>query len=242
MVKLRLDLLLVRRGLAETRAKAQAAIAAGGVTVDGAPATRAGELTEESAALSFTAAHPWVSRGGVKLSFALDAFGENPQGRICLDVGVSTGGFTEVLLARGAAHVTAVDVGRGQLHARLRDDPRVTSLEALDARALTAEQIGAAPNLIVADVSFIGLVKAIARPLSLAATQASLVALIKPQFEAGPGARKGGVLDDATASDAARKTAEALDGLEGFAVSGFCESPIRGGDGNREFLLHAIRQ
>ncbi|MBI1187982.1 MAG: TlyA family rRNA (cytidine-2'-O)-methyltransferase [Alphaproteobacteria bacterium] len=241
MATMRLDLLLVQRGLAETRAKAQAAIAAGGVTVNGVVATRASAPVASDAAVTLAAPHPWASRAGVKLAHALDAFSVDPAGRVCLDVGASAGGFTDVLLARGAARVVAVDVGRAQLHPRLRADPRVSALEATDARALTQERLGAAPDVIVADVSFIGLLKAIARPLAPAAEKAALVALIKPQFEAGPNAGKAGVLNDADARAVAHATAEALDGLEGFRVRGFIESPIRGRDGNREFLVHAAR-
>ncbi|NWG52476.1 MAG: TlyA family RNA methyltransferase [Hydrogenophilaceae bacterium] len=241
MAKVRLDILLVQRGLAQTRAKAQAAIQAGGVTVGGAVVDRASALVGEDAALTLEPPHPWVSRGGVKLAHALDAFGEDPRGRACLDVGASTGGFTDVLLARGAARVVAVDVGRGQLHARLRADPRVASLEETDARTLTADLLGAPPSLIVADVSFIGFVKAIARPLSLGAPQARLIALIKPQFEAGPNAGKSGVLDDAQALATAERVAASLDGLEGFNARALIESPLRGREGNREFLLHAVR-
>lgn len=238
MGKIRVDQLLVQRGLAESRAKAQAAIAAGNVTVDGAPAAKPGALVDDGAALTLTPAHPWVSRAGVKLAHALDVFEVDPAGRVCLDIGASTGGFTEVLLARGAAHVFAVDVGRDQLHAKVRGDPRVVSMEGTDSRTLVLD---AAPSLIVADVSFIGLVKAIAHPLSLAAAHADLVALIKPQFEAGPHAGKAGVLSERVARTAAGATIAALDGLAGFAVGAFCDSPIRGSEGNLEILLHAAR-
>lgn len=236
-----MDQLLVRRGLAETRAKAQAAIAAGGVTANGAPVTKPGAIMEEDAALALTPPHPWVSRAGVKLAHALAAFGVNPEGQICLDVGASTGGFTQVLLAKGAAQVFAIDVGSGQLHARLAADPRVTSMEAVDARDLTPEMLGAAPSLIVADVSFIGIAKALPAALALAASNADLIALIKPQFEAGPNAGKAGVLPERIAREAAGAAIAGLDGMSGFAVRAFCDSPIRGGDGNLEILAHARR-
>jgi 23S rRNA (cytidine1920-2'-O)/16S rRNA (cytidine1409-2'-O)-methyltransferase len=239
MVKLRLDLLLTARGLAESRAKAQAAIKAGGVMVDGVRVSAPGAMVEEEARIDFAPAHPWVSRGGVKLAHALDAFGIDPAGRVCLDLGASTGGFTEVLLARGAARVVAVDVGAGQLHPQLASDPRVVSLERTDARALTREMIGEAPSLIVADVSFIGLAKALPAALALAAPKADLIALVKPQFEAGP--HKQAVLAEGEARAIAAGVIASLDGLCGFRVRAFCDSPIRGGDGNLEIFLHARR-
>jgi 23S rRNA (cytidine1920-2'-O)/16S rRNA (cytidine1409-2'-O)-methyltransferase len=240
MARQRADLLIVARGLAESRAKAQAAIAAGGVSADGAPVRKASDLIEQGAVLVVTPPHPWVSRGGVKLAYALDAFGIDPSGRVCLDVGASTGGFTQVLIARGAARVYAVDVGSAQLHASLRNDARIVSLERTDARVLTHAQIPEPPSLIVCDVSFIGAAKALATPLSLAAAHADLVALIKPQFEAGPG--KGGVLKEADARAVAGAALAALDAIEGFRVVATRDSPIRGGDGNLEILIHAQKK
>jgi 23S rRNA (cytidine1920-2'-O)/16S rRNA (cytidine1409-2'-O)-methyltransferase len=239
MARIRADLLLVARGLAESRAKARAAIEAGGVTAAGALVTKPSDLIDEDAALEVTLPHPWVSRGGVKLAHALDAFGVDPAGRICLDVGASTGGFTHVLLTRGAARIYAVDVGHGQLHASLRDNPHVTNLERTDARALTRALIPESPTLIVCDASFIGAAKVLAQPLSLAAEHADLVALIKPQFEAGPG--KGCVLAEADARDIAETAIRALDGEAGFRVVAQTDSPIRGGDGNLELLVHLRR-
>lgn len=241
MARVRADVLLVTRGLVESRAKARAAIEAGGVTADGARVMQASDLVEESAALDVTPAHPWVSRGGVKLAHALDVFGVDPSGRVCLDVGAATGGFTEVLLTRGAARVYAVDVGQGQLHARVRGDARVVALEQTDARVLTREIIPAPPSLIVCDVSFIGAAKALAVPLSLAAEHTDLVALVKPQFEAGPKAGKSGVLSEDVARSAAAAAIAALDGVERFRVVASCDSPIRGGEGNLEMLLHMRR-
>ena len=239
MSRIRADVLLVTRGLAESRAKARAAIEAGGVTAGGVRVEKPSDLIEESAALELTPPHPWVSRGGVKLAHALDVFGIDPAGRLCLDVGASTGGFTQVLLSRGAARVYAVDVGHGQLHASLQQDPRVVGLERTDARTLTRSQIAEPPTLVVCDVSFIGAAKALATPLSLAAERADLVVLIKPQFEAGPG--KGGVLVEVESRTVAKQTIEALDGLEGFRIVAQTDSPIRGSEGNLEFLAHLRR-
>jgi 23S rRNA (cytidine1920-2'-O)/16S rRNA (cytidine1409-2'-O)-methyltransferase len=239
MSRIRADVLLVARGLAESRAKARAAIEAGGVTAGGVRVEKASDLIEENAALEMTPPHPWVSRGGVKLAHALDVFGVDPAGRVCLDVGASTGGFTQVLLSRGARRVYAVDVGHGQLHASLRDDARVVSLERTDARTLTRAQVAEPPTLIVCDVSFIGAAKALATPMALAAEHADVVVLIKPQFEAGPG--KGGVLAEADARGAAAEAIRTLDGEAGFRIAAQTDSPIRGGDGNLELLIHARR-
>lgn len=241
--RLRADLLLVARGLLDTRARAQAAIAAGRVRAAGRVVAKASDLLPEDVALEAEPAFAWVSRAGLKLEAALTAFGVDPAGLVCLDVGASTGGFTDVLLARGAAHVTGVDVGRDQLHPRLRADPRVTSLEELDARDLAPAHLPAPPALVVADVSFIGLLKAMPRPLRLAAAAADLVALVKPQFEAGrERVGRGGLVDPAVAEAVAGEVAARLDGLEDFRLLGLIESPIRGGDGNREFLVHARRR
>lgn len=242
MARIRADLLLVIRGLAETRAKAQAAIAAGGVLADGALVAKPSDRIDEAAALELKPAHPWVSRGGVKLAHALEVFGVDASGRVCLDIGASTGGFTQVLLERGAARVYAVDVGQGQLHVSLRGDRRVVTLERTDARALTRAQIPEPPSLVVCDVSFIGAAKALAVPLSLAAAHADLIVLIKPQFEAGPGAGKAGVLEESAARAAAQSAIAALDGLEGFRIARVTDSPIRGGEGNLELLALATRR
>jgi 23S rRNA (cytidine1920-2'-O)/16S rRNA (cytidine1409-2'-O)-methyltransferase len=239
VARVRADLLLVARGLTESRAKARAAIEAGGVCANGALVTKSSDLIDEDAELEVTPAHPWVSRGGVKLAAALDAFGIDPSGRVCLDVGASTGGFTHVLRARAAARVYAVDVGRDQLHPSLRSDPRVESLDQTDARTLTRVQFPEPPSLIVCDASFIGAAKVLATPLSLAAEPAELVVLIKPQFEAGPG--KGGVLDESVSREAAESAIAQLDGLERFRLVGAIDSPIRGGDGNLERLAHFKR-
>ncbi|MDX2233976.1 MAG: TlyA family RNA methyltransferase [Hyphomonadaceae bacterium] len=238
MTRIRADRLLVARGLAETRALAQAAIVAGGVRADGEVVVRAAQLVAEDAELALDPPHPWVSRGGLKLAHALTAFGVDPAGTICLDVGASTGGFTDVLLARGATHVTAVDVGRAQLHPRLRGDHRVRVLEGRDARTLTAADLPGPPGLVVCDASFIGLAKVLAVPLALAAPDAALIALVKPQYEAGPGVT---VRTPEAARAVAEAAARGLDGLAGFTLRALVDSPVRGGDGQIEFLLLARR-
>lgn len=238
---MRLDLLLVSNGLAPTRARARDLILRGEVMVDDRIATKAGELVGREAKLTVTAA-AGVSRGGVKLAAALDAFGFDAAGRTALDVGASTGGFSEVLLARGAAKVYAVDVGHDQLHASLRADPRVVVLEGCDARSLDRELIPAPPGAIVADLSFISLMKALPAPLALAAPGAWLVALIKPQFEVGPGGvGKGGIVRDESARQKAVDDVAAWIGARsGWRVVGIIASPIAGGSGNRELLLGAV--
>lgn len=240
MAQVRADVLLVRRGLFESRAKAQAAIEAGGVVADGRPVARAAQMLDEAAELAATAAHPWVGRGALKLEHALSLWPVAVEGRVALDVGASTGGFTEVLLARGAARVYAVDVGHGQLHPRLAADPRVADLSGVDARALDAARVPEAPALVVSDVSFISLEKALPAALALAAPGADLVALVKPQFELGPAALgKGGrVREAADRVRAAAGVAAWLEGL-GWAVRASAESPVRGGEGAIEHLVWA---
>lgn len=239
MSRMRADLLIVARGLAESRAKARAAIEAGGVSANGAVVARPSDLIDEDAVLEVAQPHPWVSRGGVKLAAALDAFHIDPANRVCLDVGASTGGFTHVLLSRGAARVYAVDVGRDQLHASVRADPRVVSLEQTDARRLTRTLIPEPPSLIVCDASFIGAAKVLTTPFALAADCADAIVLIKPQFEAGP--HRNAVLDEATARAAGQAAIDRLDGLERFRAIASIDSPIRGGDGNLERLAYLKR-
>lgn len=241
-MRTRADVLLVARGLFESRAKARAAIEAGGVTADGRPVAKASELLGDDAVLEAVAAHPWVGRGALKLVHALDLWPVVVAGRVVLDVGASTGGFTEVCLARGAARVYAVDVGRGQLHTKVAADPRVVSLEATDARDLTTALIPEPPGLIVTDVSFISLAKALPAALALAQPGADLVALVKPQFEVGPErVGKGGlVLDPAARADAVAGVQAFLEAC-GWTVRATADSPIAGGDGNREALLWARR-
>lgn len=241
MAARRADVALVERGFFESRAKAREAIEAGLVAADGRRVTKPSAPLADDAQIVASAPYPWVSRGGVKLAHALDVFGVDPSGLFCLDVGSSTGGFTDVLLARGARHVVAVDVGHDQLHEKLRRDPRVTSLEGQDARTLTRAQLPEAPALIVMDASFISLGALLPNVLSLAAPQATLVALIKPQFEAGRAANKKGVVrDDKVHADVCAKARADIEAL-GWRVADVIASPIEGGDGNREFLICAAR-
>jgi len=240
MGKKRIDVLLVERGLFESRAKAKAAIEAGGVKVNGGAVSKASDLAPEDADIQAEAAHPWVGRGALKLAHALAHWLISPEDKVVLDIGASTGGFTQVCLAGGAELVYAVDVGRGQLHRQVAGDRRVVNLEGLDARKLDAELIPEPPELIVCDASFIGLEKALPAALGLAAPGADLIALVKPQFEVGPErVGKGGVVKDEGARQAA------LDGVRGFLeaagwrVQGAIDSPVEGADGNREYLLHA---
>ncbi len=244
MTSTRLDQLLVARGLAESRAKAKAAIEAGTVTVSGAPAKSASQQVAGDAAITYADAHRWVGRGALKLEHALALWPVKAEARTVLDVGASTGGFTEVCLARGAARVYAVDVGQGQLHARIAADPRVVNMEKTDARHLTPELIRDPPELIVCDASFIGLAKVLPVALSLAAPDADLVTLVKPQFEAerpGGGNRKGVVKDTEARQTAVASVSAWLEGV-GWTVRAVTESPITGGDGNVEFLLWASRR
>ena len=238
----RADLLLVERGFFESRAKAQAAIAAGRVTADGAAVRRASDTLSPDAAIKAEAAHPYVSRGGVKLAFAIDHFSIDVGGAHALDVGASTGGFVDVLLARGASHVTAVDVGRGQLHGKLAADPRVTSLEGTDIRDLAASALLLAPSIVTIDVSFAPLRVVLPAAAALAAPGAIIVALVKPQFEVGKREiGKGGVVKDEAARLRAVEAATALAVETGLAVIGVVPSPIEGGDGNVEYLMAARR-
>lgn len=237
----RLDKILVARGLVETRSRARDLIVRGRVSVDGRAVTKPGAVVAETAALALAEPAGYVSRGALKLEAALEAFGLEPAGCVCLDVGASTGGFTEVLLARGAEKVYAVDVGRDQLHARLKSDQRVVSLEGMDARDLTREQVPDAILAIVADVSFISLEKVLPAALALAAPGAWLTALVKPQFEAGREAiGKGGIVrDQAVRDQQAAKITAWLGARAGWRVIGVIASPIEGGSGNQEFLVGA---
>lgn len=241
LMKSRADQLLVERGFFESRARAQAAIAAGLVTANGIAIRKASEMVARDAALTAQAPHPYVSRGGLKLADALDVFGFDPAGRVCLDVGASTGGFTDVLLKRGAASVVAVDVGRDQLHASLRQHPRVRSLEGQDVRTLSPSDLAQPPSLAAIDVSFISLKLVLPAVAALLAPEARIAALIKPQFEAGRAALKKGVVrDEAIHARVCDEIVAVLQGL-GFTVEGPVPSPIEGGDGNREFLVGAQR-
>jgi 23S rRNA (cytidine1920-2'-O)/16S rRNA (cytidine1409-2'-O)-methyltransferase len=237
--RLRADRLLVERGLFESRAKAQAAIEAGLVSADGVTVRKASDAVRRDAQISASPAFPYVSRGGVKLAAALDRFGFDPKGRVCLDVGASTGGFTQVLIERGASRVFAVDVGRGQLHDSLRARTEIVSMEGTDIRSLTA--LPETPDLIVADASFISLKLVLPPALALARRTAQLVALIKPQFEAGRDAVKRGVVRDAAVQQAVCDDIEAFVASRGWRPLGIMPSPIAGGDGNLEFLIGAER-
>jgi len=235
----RADTLLAERGYFESRAKAREAIEAGLVTANGRKIKKASEKVSPEAAIVAEAPYPWVSRGGVKLAHALDVFGVDPSGRFCLDVGASTGGFTDVLLAKGARHVVAIDVGHGQLHPRIAGDARVTSYEGLDARALGREHSSEPPSLVVCDASFISLSLLLAPVLAQTAEAAEFVGLVKPQFEAGPAAAKKGIVRDAKIHEqVCRKIRAELERL-GWRVAGLAPSPIEGGDGNKEFLVWA---
>jgi 23S rRNA (cytidine1920-2'-O)/16S rRNA (cytidine1409-2'-O)-methyltransferase len=240
---LRLDQALVQRGLVETRSKARDLILRRLVTVAGQVTDKPSQLVSADTVVQVAFDHvAYVSRGAEKLVVALDAFGFDPAGRTCLDVGASTGGFTEVLLVRGAVRVHAVDVGRGQLHAKLQADPRVVAYQATDARTLTRTLIPDPVTAIVTDVSFISLTKALPAALALAAPGCWLAALVKPQFEAGREAvGKGGIVrDEATRKRALDDIRAWLAAQPGWRVIGSCASPILGGDGNQEFLIGAV--
>jgi 23S rRNA (cytidine1920-2'-O)/16S rRNA (cytidine1409-2'-O)-methyltransferase len=237
----RVDVLLVERGLFESRARARAAIEAGLVMADGKVVLKASETIVTDAELSAQPAHPFVSRGGVKLSGALEQYPIDIEGHVCLDVGASTGGFTEVLLANGASLVFSIDVGHGQLHASLQGHPRIVSMEETDIRSFEGKRLPARPDVVVIDVSFISLKAVLPVALSLAAAPMSLLALIKPQFEAARKHSKRGIIRNAMVHQ------EICDDISAFAASLGCTgiqvfpSSITGGDGNIEFFLGARR-
>lgn len=242
MPRQRLDTLLVERGLVDTRAKAQALIAAGKVYSGEVKLDKPGHMVAPDAPLSVRGEeHPWVSRGGMKLEKAFSHFGLSAQGKICLDIGASTGGFTDVLLALGATKVYAVDVGRGQLDWKLRQDARVVVLEKTNARHLTAEIIPEPVSLVVCDASFISLKTVLPAALALTKPAAHLAALIKPQFEVGKSrVGKGGVVrEQGLHEEVCADIAAWLGGLPGWCVLGVVESPIKGPKGNKEFLIAA---
>jgi 23S rRNA (cytidine1920-2'-O)/16S rRNA (cytidine1409-2'-O)-methyltransferase len=242
--KTRLDLLLVERGLAESQAQAQAVIMAGNVLSETKRLDKAGQPVAPDIQLTVKSGeHPWVSRGGMKLAHGLDHFGIDVKGLRGLDIGASTGGFTDVLLSGGAAHVVAVDVGHGQFDWKLRNDPRVTLLERTNARHLTADQISDAPDIVVCDASFIGLRTVLPAAMALAAPGAWLVALIKPQFEVAKElVEKGGVVRDPNLhQNVCDEISTWLDQLPDWQVIGVAESPVLGPEGNKEFLI-AVRK
>lgn len=242
-VKRRIDQLLVERGLAESRARAQALVMAGLVFAGEARVDKPGQQVRVDCPIDVRGRdHPWVGRGGVKLDHAIGHFGLDPRGAVAMDIGSSTGGFTEVLLSHGAAHVFAVDVGTNQLAWKLRQDPRVTVLEQRNARELTDAEIDRPCDWVVCDASFIGLAKVLEVPLKLAAPRCTLVALIKPQFEVRrEEVGKGGIVRDPEMH--ARVCGEVREWLEtgGWRVDGIVESPITGTEGNKEFLIAARR-
>lgn len=241
--KIRVDQLLVERGHAESRTRAQALVLAGTVFSGETKIAKPGQTLPADAPLDVRGRdHPWVSRGGIKLAHAIEAFDLDPSGVTAMDIGSSTGGFTDVLLSKGAAHVFAVDSGTNQLAWKLRQDPRVTVLEQTSARILTPDLITAPCSWVVCDASFISLAKVLDVPLRLAAPKCQLVALIKPQFEVGRGeVGKGGVVrDSALHARVCDEVRAWLEGL-GWQVQGIVESPIKGPEGNIEFLIAARR-
>jgi 23S rRNA (cytidine1920-2'-O)/16S rRNA (cytidine1409-2'-O)-methyltransferase len=244
-VKQRADQLLVARGLVESRTRAQALILAGKVFSGERRVAKAGDLLAEEVALEVRSRdHPWVSRGGLKLAHGLTHFGFSSIGRVCLDIGASTGGFTDVLLANGAAKVHAVDVGHGQLAWKLRCDPRVVVHEKTNARYLSRDVVPDPIGALVCDASFIGLATVLPAPLGLCVDGAWAIVLIKPQFEAGAASVGGkGVVRDAAVHQAVcERVAAWWSGLPGWTVAGVVESPITGPEGNKEFLLGALQR
>ena len=242
--KMRLDQLLVERGLVESRTRAQAMIMAGNVYCDTKRLDKAGQQVKTDIPIDIKGQdHPWVSRGGLKLEKGLKHFGVVVEGKTCIDVGASTGGFTDVLLTNGAAKVYAVDVGQGQLAWKLRGDERVVVMEKTNARHLTAADIPDPIDMVVCDASFIGLETVLPAALSLAAPGAHVIALIKPQFEVGKGrVGKGGVVRDPDLhAEVCDRIQAWLGGLEGWTMLGLTESPIKGPEGNVEFLVCAVK-
>lgn len=237
----RADVFLVEHGYAQTRAEAQEAIEAGKVFFSGRRVLKSSQTLNESGRIKYERAHPYVSRGALKLAGALNHFQLTPYNLACLDIGASTGGFTEVLILRGAVKIYAVDVGHGQMNPKLIKDPRVVLLEGVNARELTATQIPQKPQAIVADVSFISLKLALPNALAMADQGAWLIALVKPQFEVGKeNVGKGGIVKDEAAQDAAlAEISRWLSQDQKWSVLGTMESAIKGGDGNREFLIAA---
>jgi 23S rRNA (cytidine1920-2'-O)/16S rRNA (cytidine1409-2'-O)-methyltransferase len=237
----RADRLLVARGLFESRARAQAAIASGLVTADGVVVRKPSDALSSEAVIAAKPEHPYVSRGGVKLAAALDHFGPDLCGRICLDVGASTGGFTEVLLDRGAQRVYAIDVGQGQLHARLRGRKDIVAIEQTDIRKLDPSRLLEKPDFATIDVSFISLKLVLPAIGQLLAPRAEILALIKPQFEAARRDSKKGIVRDAAVHAAVCDDIAAFMITLGWRVGGVAPSAILGGDGNREFFIGAKR-
>jgi len=244
---MRLDQYLVKNGHFESRNRAQDAIKSGRVKVAGERVIKSGFKVPDGAQVTAKAAHPWVSRGGLKLTGALKTFGVNPSGKVCLDIGASTGGFTDVLLKGGASHVYAVDVGHGQLHASLQAHDAVTMMEQTDARSLRAVDFLRQPEMIVCDASFISLSKLLGPSLAIPQTGGQLITLVKPQFEVGPsGVGRGGIVLSEIDALQALSDVSAWVSTQGWHVEATAESPVkggsRGGQGNKEFLLYAVKQ
>jgi 23S rRNA (cytidine1920-2'-O)/16S rRNA (cytidine1409-2'-O)-methyltransferase len=235
----RADRLLVERGFYESRARAQAAIAAGLVSADGLRIRKASDAISATAAIDASPEHPYVSRGGIKLATALDHFHLDVAGRVCLDVGASTGGFSEVLATCGAKRVYAVDVGTGQLHPRIAARSEIVSMEQTDIRTLDPARLAEPPDFAVVDVSFISLKLVVPAIGKLLCARATIVALIKPQFEAARSAIKKGIVRDPAVHAAVCDDIAVFLAAEGWRVGGVVPSPIQGGDGNREFLIEA---
>ena len=236
----RADKLLVALGHFESRSAAQAAIEAGGVVCNGTAVRKPSQMLLVDSEIVAQAAHPFVSRGGVKLAHAVAVFGVEVAGRACLDIGASTGGFTDCLLQSGARSVTAIDVGRDQIHKKIAQDRRVRVFEGVDARAITADHVEPDMSLIVTDLSFIGLEKALAPALELAASDTVLVGLFKPQFQVGrKSIGRGGIVTDVDAVTAAERAFSDWLSAQTWLIEGWCDSPIKGGDGNAERLFCA---
>jgi len=240
----RLDQVLVERGLMPSRARAQSAIRAGEVKLGGEVVKKPAHLASESDEIEVSSStHQYVSRAALKLVHALDHFGIDVRDKICVDIGASTGGFTQVLLERHAAHVTAIDVGHGQLVPEIANNPRVTSIEGLNAKDVTLADLGTRPDILTCDVSFISLTKALTKTLDLLQENARIVVLIKPQFEVGPAhVGKGGIIRDPELhAKVCDNITQWLTELGGWKILGIIESPIEGGDGNKELLMAAQR-
>ena len=238
----RADKALVARGFFESRTAARAAIEAGFVVANGAKVTKPSQMLAFDTDIQASPAHPYVSRGGLKLAHALPVFKVDPAGRYCADLGASTGGFSDVLLQAGAAHVTAIDVGRDQFHHKLRGDGRVCVFEGTDVRYLSREHILAQTSLLVTDLSFIALEKALGTALDLAAQGTDLVGLFKPQFQVGRKfVGRGGIVSDEAATERAKEHFEKWLEQVGWPIRGWTASPIAGGDGNKEYLFHTSK-
>jgi len=238
-MRIRADLLLVSKALFESRAKAREAIEAGCVRINGELVKKPSELFDDDVQIEAEPLYPWVSRGGLKLEAALNHFRIDVRHRIALDIGASTGGFTDVLMARGARRVYAVDVGHHQMHPRLRRDPQIIVMEGVDARSLTADMLSPIPSLIVCDASFISLKLVLSAALDIATTESELIALIKPQFEAGRSHVNKGIVRDPAVHEAVCADIHLFLTKQGWDVLGITPSPILGGDGNHEFLIAA---